>query len=119
MPNKQGVNPRYGQKTFSELERKNKLQTLVSSIDEDFEGSLKIHQDAIISRIDLDKDNTFEYQVKNENHGVYVMTIHGNILINDNNLETRDAVGISETSVFEIMANEDSGLLFIEVPMNI
>jgi redox-sensitive bicupin YhaK (pirin superfamily) len=119
MPNKQGVNPRYGQKTFSELERKNKLQTLVSSIDEDLEGSLKIHQDAIISRIDLDKDNTFEYQVKNENHGVYVMTIHGNILINDNNLETRDAVGISETSVFEIMANEDSGLLFIEVPMNI
>jgi redox-sensitive bicupin YhaK (pirin superfamily) len=37
MPNEQGVKPRYGQKTFSELERKNKLQTLVTSIDEDFE----------------------------------------------------------------------------------
>ena len=56
--------PRYDQKTFDESERKNKLQTLVTSIDEDFEGSLKIHQDAIISRIDLDKDQYFKYELK-------------------------------------------------------
>lgn len=118
MPNKQSVKPRYDQKTFDESDRKNKLQTLVTSIDEDFEGSLKIHQDAIISRIDLDKDKSFNYQLNSENHGVYVMNIHGNISINDNDLETRDAVGISETSSFEIKANEDSGLLFIEVPIN-
>lgn len=119
MPNKQNVKPRYDQKTFSELDRKNKLQTLVTSIDEDVEGSLKIHQDAMISRIDLDKDKSFNYQLNSENHGVYVMAIHGNISINDHELETRDAVGISETSAFEIKANEDSALLFIEVPMNI
>ena len=53
MPNKQSVQPRYDQKTFDESGRKNKLQTLVTSIDEDFEGSLKIHQDAVLSRIDL------------------------------------------------------------------
>lgn len=119
MPNKQNVKPRYDQKTFSELDRKNKLQTLVTSIDEDVEGSLKIHQDAMISRIDLDKDKSFNYQLNSENHGVYVMAIHGNISINDHELETRDAVGISETSAFGIKANEDSALLFIEVPMNI
>lgn len=119
MPNKQNVKPRYDQKTFSELDRKNKLQTLVTSIDEDVEGSLKIHQDAMISRIDLDKDKSFNYQLNSENHGVYVMAIHGNISINDHELETRDAIGISETSAFEIKANEDSALLFIEVPMNI
>jgi len=118
MPNKQGVEPRYDQKTFNESDRKNKLQTLVTSIDEDFEGSLKIHQDAKISRIDLDKDQIFEYELKSENHGVYVMNIHGNISVDGNHLETRDAVGISETPSFEIKANEDSGLLFIEVPMN-
>jgi hypothetical protein len=67
----------------------------------------------------LDKNESFKYQLKSENHGVYVMIVHGNISINDNNLETRDAVGISETSAFEIKANEDTGLLFIEVPMNI
>jgi hypothetical protein len=118
MPNKQSVKPRYDQKTFSESDRKNKLQTLVTSIDEDYEGSLKIHQDAVISRIDLDKNETFEYQLKSENHGVYVMTIHGNVSVGGDQLETRDAIEISETSTFEIKSNEDSGLLFIEVPMN-
>ncbi|HEX9828277.1 MAG TPA: pirin family protein [Flavobacteriaceae bacterium] len=118
MPNKQSVKPRYDQNTFNESDRKNKLQTLVTSIDEDFEGSLKIHQDAMISRIDLDKNETFEYQLKSENHGVYVMTIHGNVSVGGDQLETRDAIEISETSTFEIKSNEDSGLLFIEVPMN-
>lgn len=118
MPNKQSVKPRYDQKIFSQSDRKNKLQTLVTSIDENFEGSLKIHQDAIISRIDLDKDQTFKYHLKSVNHGVYIMNIYGNISVDGNQIETRDAIGISETSSFEIKANEDSGLLFIEVPMN-
>lgn len=118
MPNKQNVTPRYDQKTFNANERKNKLQTLVSSIDENHLGSLKIHQDAIISRIDLDKEGTFEYHLKSENHCVYVMNIFGAYLINDNKLESRDAIGISETTSFNIKTNEDSGLLFIEVPIN-
>ena len=118
MPNKQSVEPRYDQKTFNESDRKNKLQTLVTSIEEDFKGSLKIHQDAKISRIDLDKDQIFKYELKSENHGVYVMNIHGNVSVDGNYLETRDAIGISESSLFEIKANEDSSLLFIEVPMS-
>lgn len=117
MPNKQNVVPRYDQKTFNENDRKNKLQTLVTSMDEDFEGSLKIHQDAVISRIDLDKNQTYTYSLKGKNHGVYVMTIHGDISIGKEHLQTRDAIGISETTSFEIKSNEDSGVLFIEVPM--
>ena len=117
IPNKQNVEPRYDQKTFKEENRKNKLQTLVSYIDENHEGSLKIHQDANISRIDLDKDQKFEYHLKSKNHGVYVMTIHGNVTVNNSNLQTRDAIGVSETEDFEIKALDDSQLLFIEVPM--
>ncbi|KAA5825664.1 pirin family protein [Algibacter amylolyticus] len=118
IPNKEDVTPRYDQKTFDAEGRKNKLQTLVSSINETHEGSLKIHQDALISRIDLDKGETFEYQLKSENHGVYVMTIFGKHSINENELNTRDAMGISDTSIFKIETIEDSGLLFIEVPIN-
>lgn len=117
IPNKQQVAPRYDQKVFEESERKNKLQTLVTSIDENHEGSLKIHQDAIISRIDLDKGKAFQYQLKSAQHGVYVMTIYGAVNLSDNVLETRDAIGVSETNSFEIHAEEDSSLLFIEVPM--
>ena len=117
IPNKRNVEPRYDQKKFIEKERKNKLQTLVTSIDENHKGSLKIHQDAVISRIDLDKGEHFEYQLKSESHGVYMMTIYGEVLVNNNQLQTRDAIGISETTSFNIKSNDDSGLLFIEVPL--
>jgi redox-sensitive bicupin YhaK (pirin superfamily) len=117
IPNKKNVQPRYDQKTFDTSQRKNVLQTLVTSIDENHEGSLKIHQDALISRIDLEKGKTFKYHLKSENHGVYVMNIHGNIAINDTFLETRDALGVTNVSNFEINSKEDSSLLFIEVPM--
>ncbi|WNH12166.1 pirin family protein [Thalassobellus suaedae] len=116
-PDKQNVAPRYGQKVFDAEERKNKLQTLVTSIDEDHEGSLKIHQDAVLSRIDLDKGQTFNYKLKSDKHGVYVMNIFGEFLVDEKTLETRDAIGVSETSDFNIETKEDSSILFIEVPM--
>lgn len=117
-PNKQNVAPRYDQKSFDVNGRKNKLQTLVTSMDENHESSLKIHQDVIIARIDLDKDTAFEYKLKSENHGVYIMTIDGKVLIDNTILETRDAVGISETKAITIKTEEDSSLLFIEVQMS-
>lgn len=117
IPNKRNVEPRYDQKSFDVSGRDNKLQVLVSSIDENHEGSLKIHQDAMISRINLDKDATFDYTLKSENHGVYLMNIHGNITIDGQTLEQRDAVGVFETASFKISTSEASELLFIEVPM--
>jgi len=117
IPNKRNVEPRYDQKRFSSDERKNTLQTLVTSIDENYEGSLKIHQDAIISRLDLDKGKSFEYSLKDNNHGVYVMNIHGEVMIENENLQTRDAIGVSDTDSFKVVAEDESSLLFIEVPM--
>ena len=117
IPNKQQVAPRYDQKEFKIEDRQNTLQVLVSSIDENHEGSLKIHQDAVISRISLEKGKIMEYKIKSSKHGVYVMNIHGSFKFEDHELETRDAIGISETNEFKIEAMEDSEILFIEVPM--
>lgn len=117
MPEELNVEPRYDQKRFESEGRKDKIQTLVSSFKEDDQGSLKIHQDALISRIDLNKDVSFNYDLKSEKHGVYIMNIHGNVNVADENIETRDAIGVSETERFLIKANEDSEILLIEVPM--
>lgn len=119
VPNQQEVKPRYDQKKFEVLERKNKLQILVSSIDEMFEGSLKIHQNAQISRIDLEEDTTFNYKLKSEMNGVYVMLIDGEVVINQNTLYKRDALGIEQTASFGMKALKNSQILFIEVPMRI
>ncbi|MHA7844246.1 MAG: pirin family protein [Winogradskyella sp.] len=117
IPEERSVKPRYDQKTFSEEDRKGKLQTLVTSFNDEDENSLKIHQDAKLSRIDLKEGESFTYALKGKDHGVYLMTISGGVSISDFNLNSRDAIGISETSDFEINATEDSELLFIEVPM--
>lgn len=117
IPEKNGLEPRYDQKEFDQNERKNKLQVVVSSFNSDDESSLKIHQDAQISRIDLDENKTFNYQLKSKNHGVYVMNIFGDFEIDTTKLSTRDAVGIYDADCFEIKTISESQLLLIEVPM--
>lgn len=116
-PDTQNVKPRYDQKTFDPKERINQLQTLVTSMQDSHEGSLKVHQDVVLSRINLTADQDFDYQLKSENHGVYLMNITGDITINEINLNSRDAAGIYNARSFKIKANQDSELLFIEVPM--
>ena len=116
LPNKQNVEPRYDQQFFKAEDRKGKLQTLVTSIDNEDEG-LKIHQDAKISRIDLNKDDDFSYKTLSKNHGTYVMNVTGEVSIENNTLESRDAIGVSDTKEFSITSKTDSQLLFIEVPM--
>lgn len=117
MPNKQNVAPRYDQRVFSPLERKNKLQVLVSNIDDEVEGSLTIHQNAQISRIDLDQSKEFVYSLKSNNQGVYLMVVEGSIRLVGKKLNKRDAISISEMEGISITALEDASLLFIEVPM--
>lgn len=117
IPNERNVAPRYDQKAFDPEDRKNKLQTLVTCVTNQHEGSLKIHQDAVLSRIDLSKGTSFDYQLQSSNHGVYVMTIQGALQIGDNILQKRDALGVLETEKFSIKASEDAEILFIEVPM--
>ena len=117
LPNKENVLPRYDQKKFDDSARKNKLQILVSSIDEEEERSLKIYQDAQISRIDLDENMDFEYILESKNHGVYVMVINGEIVIDKETLTKRDSVEISQIGSFHIKTKNTSEILFIEVPV--
>ena len=117
-PNKRNVEPRQGQKTFRIEDRKNVLQTLVTSMDDDHDRSLKIYQDAVISRIDLDKGSSYEYTLKSKNHGVYMMTIFGSGTVNNETTEARDAISITDATTFTLASNEDSSFLFMEVPMD-
>ena len=117
IPNEHNVSPRYDQKVFNSSERKNKLQTLVSWVNDEVEGSLTIHQDAKISRIDLGKNAKFRYDLKSETNGVYMMVVEGEVLIENEKLGKREAIGIEQTKSFEIVTSDYSELLFIEVPM--
>lgn len=117
VPNKKDVKPRYDQRFF-ETAQDGELQILVTPIeDASSDSSLNIHQDAQISRINLAANTSFEYTLKSQNHGVYVMQVFGVSKIETTELNPRDAVGITEIENFKVDVLEDSQLLFIEVPI--
>ena len=114
VPEIENITPYYNQKIFEALERKNKFQVLVSPKDKQVVGSLPINQQGYISMIDLDKGFETAYNLKN---GAYFFLIEGEVLIEDENLEKRDAIGIIEKEKVYIKANKSSKLLVIDVPM--
>lgn len=115
-PNKRDVQPRYDQRSFSEADRINTLQTLVSPIENDDMG-LKIHQDAWIYRTTLQAGNTLTHTLHSAMHGAYILVIDGALNADGKTLNKRDALGISETDTISIAATETSDVLIFEVPM--
>lgn len=115
IPKERNITPRYDQKLFNEADRKNQLQTVVSPINKE---ALWINQDAWFSLSHLENESTITYDYHKAGNGVYVFVTDGEIEINGEKLSKRDAIGISESDQFEVKANSDAKLLFIEVPMN-
>jgi redox-sensitive bicupin YhaK (pirin superfamily) len=117
-PNKRNVKPRYDQKMFSDIGIKDQWQTLVSPIDNNDEG-LKIHQNAWISRANLENGKTIGYNLHDKNNGVYVFVIDGKVTVNEQLLNKRDAAGITDIDSINVNANANSQVLLLEVPMNL
>ncbi len=116
-PKEKNIKPRYEQLRFEQADRRNKIQTVVSP--ENKPGLLWINQDAWLSLSDVESNTTLEYELNKTGNGVYVFVIEGEVEVADNLLQKRDAIGISETIQFSIIANTASKLLFIEVPMEL
>jgi redox-sensitive bicupin YhaK (pirin superfamily) len=114
-PDKKGHQPRYNQNYFDPAERKNKFQFIVTP--EKKGGNLWLNQDAFLSRIDLDKNNSVNYKIHTKGNGVYLFLIDGKITVGNEILSKRDGIGIWEVDEFSISANLDSSILLIEVPM--
>jgi quercetin 2,3-dioxygenase len=114
-PKENGIKPRYDQKTFDPILRKNKIQTVASGFKKN--GELYIHQDAAISLASIEKNKSINYPIMHAGNGAYIMVIEGSIEINGEILMKRDAIGVSEIKEFPVKANDNSEILIIEVPM--
>lgn len=117
-PNKRNVTPRYDQITLNLVDRKNKLQQILSPNPDD-EG-VWIHQNAWFHLGTLDKGFKTEYKLKGgAGNGVYAFVLSGNATINGQALGARDGFGIWDTAKFDIKADSNAELLLMEVPMQI
>ena len=114
-PNKKNVTPRYDQQAFDLEAAKNNLLTIVSPMGE--KEGLNIQQNAWFSLGKLNKGFTTTYQLKDKKNGVYAFVIDGDLIINGEKLNRRDALGIADATDVEIKAESEAELLLMEIPM--
>ncbi len=117
-PEKNGLEPRYDQKNFSALMKENQLINVVSPRSDQSENSLFINQQAYLHLGEFDPGRKIEYELKKEQHGVYVFLIEGEANIANTSLDKRDAIGIWNTNKISMEFKKPSKVLLIEVPMN-
>lgn len=115
IPKYAGVTPRYDQITLNPEDRKNTFQQIVSPNQND--AGTWINQDAWFHLADFDTDLEKTYQFKQSENGVYIFVLSGKIQVENQVLETRDGLGISQTNEITVKALEQSSFLIMEVPM--
>ncbi len=114
-PKYRNVTPRYQQITLDMSQQKNNFAQILSPNSDD-EG-VWIYQDAWFYLSDFDANFSKKLSLKKEGNGFYIMNIDGQIVVNGEKLEKRDAIGIWETNEIEIKATSDTKFLVMEIPM--
>ena len=114
LPDKKNIDPRYDQKAFPREDRLNKLKTVVAPDDPE---ALWINQQAWFHLGYFDEHHSHTYTLRDEKNGVYIFVIEGELQVEDELLQTRDAIGITEKEEISIQPIEAVEYLLIEVKM--
>jgi quercetin 2,3-dioxygenase len=114
-PNKRDVVPRYQQLKINPENIQDKFVQVLSPNPND-EG-VWIYQDAWFHIGTFNTSNTTTYQIKKEGNGVYIIIIEGEVIIEGQNMETRDAIGIWDCTSINIQITSKAKILLLEVPM--
>jgi redox-sensitive bicupin YhaK (pirin superfamily) len=111
-PEEKGLKPAYGQKNFSEAEKRGKLRLLVSP--DGREGSVKIRQDNELYATVLGAGETVQHELKPERHA-YVQVARGSVKLNGTQLETGDGAAISDEKAVELTGVDDTEVLLFDL----
>jgi redox-sensitive bicupin YhaK (pirin superfamily) len=114
-PNKKNVSPRYDQISLDEKDRQNKWQQILSPSPDD--AGVWIHQDAWFHLGNFEKGKSIDYKLRKKGNGVYAFVLSGKVKIENQELETRDGLGIWDMDQLKMEAEADSEILLMEVPI--
>ena len=111
-PEKQGLKPAYGQKNFSEAEKRGKFRLLISP--DGRNGSLKIRQDNELYASLLTKGDTVKHDLRPDRHA-YVQVARGSVGLNGAKLDEGDGAAISEEKAVELTGVKDAEVLLFDL----
>lgn len=108
--------PRYERAEIAELVERNEISTIVSPYPGNGKG-LWIYQQAWFSMAETDAGRELAYTFRSKtSFGVYLFVIDGRVNAAGEALDKRDGLGIEGTEPFNVKAETDARILFIEVP---
>jgi redox-sensitive bicupin YhaK (pirin superfamily) len=111
-PDTQQLQPSYGQKTFAAEGRQAKWQTLASP--DGREGSMLIHQDAILRVTDLSAGQSNSLELGAGRHA-YVHVAFGAVRVGNTTFKSGDAVSFSGPEQLTLTAEDQSQILYFDL----
>lgn len=114
LPERPGLAPRYTECQLQEV-KDGEWQVLASPDGQS--GSLKIFQQAWVSRVRLRTDQVFTYTSQRQGNGMYVFIISGAVRVGDAMLHKRDAAAVENVPEVQLTATADADVIVFDVPL--
>jgi hypothetical protein len=115
LPDRKGVKPNWGTKTFPRAAREAGFEVLASGRPADAgTGALPLNADAAVLAATLKKGQTLRQSLA-PGRAAYLVPATGAVDVNDVPLNTRDGAAIREVADLVITAREDAELVLVEV----
>lgn len=108
-PEKDGLQPSYEQKNFTEKREPGKLTLLASKNGED--GSVTIHQDASLYVLDLEKSVGYRYVIQRRRM-VWLQVVRGEAKVNGQELKQGDGAAVTGEEVLDFSGGNAEILIF-------
>jgi len=112
LPNKEGHEPGYEQKSFPEVEKRGKLRLIASDTGAD--GSVKINQDAKLFVTLLSPGGEVKHSLAPKRHA-WVQVAKGEIEVNEQKLVQGDGAAVSDENELTIKASKDAEVLLFDL----
>lgn len=112
VPEQEGLPPFYEQKTFAEEERHNALRLVASHDGRD--GSLTIHQDAVLYLTALDAGRQVIHHISRSRHA-WVQVMRGEAILNGTPLKAGDGAAVREEARLAIAATNAAEVLLLDL----
>ena len=111
-PREPGLDPSYEQKRFDVAKNPGRLIAIATP--DAREGSLLINQDAAMFAGVLNQGQSVAHELSQERHA-WVQLIRGSLSLNDETLHAGDSAALSNESIINITANEESEFLLFDL----
>jgi redox-sensitive bicupin YhaK (pirin superfamily) len=112
LPEKRGLTPSYDQRAFPDDERNGKLRVVASPDGRD--GSLTIHQNALVSLGTIAAGERISYELGPSRHA-WVQVLRGSIELNGVALGVSDGAAVNEESSLALNAKQASEVMLFDL----